>query len=175
MLVSYSTLAAVCTRTCEPLIRANVYARVVPCLKDRKRQQRQHTPGPLRAGKRQGAAPGQHRAATTLFTRARQRQLHTRGKRCSAAGRSTKCDTERQPRIYRVRASGDDHLTRPETLSGNAMWKKLTTTPWRTEDARSDSRRRDRPVCCALCANPPQDIDSVAAEPIVGKECASTP
>ena len=23
------------------------------------------------------------------------------------------------------------------------MWKKLTTTPWRTEDARSDLRRRD--------------------------------
>ena len=112
-------------------------------LKGRKRQQRQHTPGPLRAGKRQGAAPGQHRAATTLFTRARQRQLHTRGKRCSGAGRATKCDTEQQPHIYRARASGDDHLTRPETLSGNAMWKKLTTTPWRTEDARSDLRRRD--------------------------------
>ena len=164
MLVSYSTLAAVCT--CEPLIRANVYARVVSCLKGRKRQQRRHTPGPLRAGKRQGAAPGQHRAATTLFTRARQRQLHTRGKRCSAAGRATKCDTERQPRIYRVRASGDDHLTRPETLSGNAMWKKLTTTPWRTEDARSGlaSPRRSR-VLRSYARNPRRLLSPLLPSP----------
>ena len=54
-----------------------------------------------------------------------------------------KSRTERQPRIFHAHTSDDDHLTRPETLSGNAMWKKLTTTPWRTEDARSDLRRRD--------------------------------
>ena len=106
-------------------------------LKGRKRQQRQHTPAPLRVGKRQGAGGAAPSCNHALFTRARQRQLYTRGKRSSAAGRTTRCGTEQQTRIYRVRASGDDHLTRPETLSGNAMWKKLTTTPWRTEDARS--------------------------------------
>ena len=150
MLVPYSTLAPTAAAFYEPE-RANQYAWAVSCLKDRKRQQRQHTPAT--AACRQAprsrcvAAPSCNHA---LFTRARQRQLYTRGKRSSAAGRTTRCGTEQQPSIYRERASGDDHLTRPETLSGNAMWKKLTTTPWRTEDARSDSCRRYAPVCCPL-------------------------
>ena len=80
--------------------------------------------------------------------------LQRRGIAAAAASKATRCTTEQQPRIYRARASGDDHLTRPETLSGNAMWKKLTTTPWRTEDARSGLVSPRRSVCCASCATP---------------------
>ena len=72
--------------------------------------------------------------------------LQRRGTAAGVQARLPGCGTEQQPRIYRVRASDDDQLTRPETLSGNAMRKKLTTTPWRTEDARSGlaSPRRSR-------------------------------
>ena len=42
------------------------------------------------------------------------------------------------------------------------MWKKLTTTPWRTEDARSDSRRETVP-CAALYMHEPPAGDRCQA------------
>ena len=84
-----------------------------------------------------------HRAATTHCSRARVSGSCIRAANAALQQEEHQGAAPSSNHAFIARASGDDHLTRPETLSGNAMWKKLTTTPWRTEDARSDSRRRD--------------------------------
>ena len=85
-----------------------------------------------------------HRAATTHCSRARVSGSCIRAANAALQQEEHQGAAPSSNHAFIARARPvTDHLTRPETLSGNAMWKKLTTTPWRTEDARSDLRRRD--------------------------------